>query len=898
MLPGLDEIVAGLLYTVLYYMGLLLWGISRILLSVAIFIQNVEEGLTQNIGVFVEGTVNALAGPMGMIFILALVSLGTWYALNNIVATKQWVNPSKLITYGLITMLFFATPLTVIDALEAVRGTINSGIEATILDDAIADMFSLEIDDPSGYADQPLPAAIPDVNDDGNIATFDLVAYFLSIDNIVQVFRSSYPDGFADLYFPDHPSEINLADEGARDEAIEASWSGILQLGFSFILIPTTIAEHLLWLALTLVAVLLYIGVPFAMAVSHFSLTEAFLAGYIRQFIKLLIETFFSVVFASFAIGLVAAASQVGTGIYIGANIAAFIILVWRVKGALKLATNAFDMFGGGTVTGGASGQDVRTAGQTALKTGVTVGAAALTGGAALGLAGFLKADQKAAEHFGMETGFTGQDLQKTDYRVRQLVAGAAYASGKISPVRRVIEDAHELRSFGRSLRDGEFQTHEPDSLDYARLGIAQSAFGSSPWLAMKLSPSLRGAADALGGRHWASYYNEDGAPVGPRPTRSPNPPSASGNGAAGSSNRTASLPDNGTIRTPPENAPSGGNHMPRNARQTPPPPSAFEEGVPYAPTAGNVPTPSPAADNAPTQPPTASAGDASGIQDVHIVSASPDLDQDGIPDRENAISAPDTAVAPAPVDTIQINTPTDTQQTTLMQAIAGLEDPNSAVGLSIQQLLTNVAGPDNAHTIATAVAEHSVNDVQTAINATMQVISQAQAEGQTPEAILNTFQSGDALTAVRETAATAGTPLTLSNNQLHALADTTLLPQRQLDVSGLLAAMQATIQAGGGNDRALADHLNAPTHFGPLTGTIRTVMTGMEQMQLSATDAARIATQIQSGQGTQTRQELVGRGHAPAQVDRFINSVSSLPPTIAVPQTTTPATGASGEPA
>ncbi|MCP4423028.1 MAG: hypothetical protein GY803_00905, partial [Chloroflexi bacterium] len=227
MLPGLDEIVAGLLYTVLYYTGLLLWGISRILLSVAVFIQNVEEGLTQNIGVFVEAIVNALSGPMGMVFILALMALGTWYALNNIVATKQWVDPSKLITYGLITMLFFSTPLTIIDALEAVRDAINSGIEATILDDAIADMFSLEIDDPSGYADQPLPEAIPDVNDDGNIATFDLVAYFLSIDNIVQVFRSSYPDGFADLYFPDHPSEINLADEGARDEAIEASWSGI-----------------------------------------------------------------------------------------------------------------------------------------------------------------------------------------------------------------------------------------------------------------------------------------------------------------------------------------------------------------------------------------------------------------------------------------------------------------------------------------------------------------------------------------------------------------------------------------------------------------------------------------------------------------------------------------------
>jgi hypothetical protein len=878
VLPGLDEIVAELIYTILYYTGLLLWGISRILLSVAVFIQNVEAGLTENIGVFVEAIVNALSGPMGLIFILALATLGTWYTLNNIVATRQWVDPSKLITYGLVTMLFFAAPLTLIDGLEAIRQAINSGIEATILDDAIADMFSLDIDDSSGYADQPLPAAIPDVNSDGNVATFDLVAYFLSIENIVEVFRSSYPAGFADQFFPDHPSEINLADEGARDAAIEAGWSGILQLGFSFILVPTTIAEHLLWLALTLVAVLLYVGVPFAMAVSYFALTEAFLAGYIRQFIKLLIETFFSVVFASFAIGLVAAASQVGTGIYIGANIAAFIILVWRIKGALKLATGAFDMFGGGTVTGGASGRDLRTAGQSALRSGVVAGAAALTGGAALGMAGLLKADQKAAEHFGMETGFSGQDLQKTDYRVRQLVAGAAYAGGKVGPVRHAIENAHELRSFGRNLRDGEFEAHEPDILDFARLGAAQSNFGSSPWLAMRLSPELRLAADALGGRSGAPYRAEDGAPVNPGATRPPNSPLPSDDEAA---HRLTSPPDAAG------NEPFTGHRPPAGsgAAHRPPPPPAFEEEMPYAPSPGNRATPTPPLSPAET---TRTTGRATGAQGGYTASAARDVDQDGIPDWERAAPA-SNAVTPAPTDTIQINIPTETQQTTLMRAIAGLEEPNSPAGQAVQQLLTHIAGPNNAHTITTAVAEHSVSSVQAAASATMQVISQAQAEGKTPQAILSAFQSGDALTAVRDTAAAAGSPLSLSNDHLYALADAAMLPQRQLDLGGLLTAMNETIQAGGGDDRALADHLHAPTHFGPLTGTVRQVMSGMQQMQLSPADVAHIAAQIQAGQGTQTRQDLLGRGHAPAQVDSFINNVSSLPPTISVVQSTQP---------
>src|SRR5690606_27311810 len=92
-------------------------------------------------------------------------------------------------------------------------------------------------------------------------------------------------------------------------------------------------------------------------------------------------------------------------------------------------------------------------------------------------------------------------DPAKTAGRVAQLKTIAGYTFGRSETARGVIEGAHEVRTLGRHFRDGAVQEHEPNTLDYLRAGSSMSGFGSSPWLAMRLSPSLRAAYDEIGGR-------------------------------------------------------------------------------------------------------------------------------------------------------------------------------------------------------------------------------------------------------------------------------------------------------------------------------------------------------------------------------------------------------------
>ena len=145
-----------------------------------------------------------------------------------------------------------------------------------------------------------------------------------------------------------------------------------------------------------------------------------------------MIETFLSTLFAGFAIGVVSLAAQVGTAVYLSACIVATFIFIWRIVGAMKLATHAFDLFGGGFISGGATTQDARQVATGAVQTvgaggkllaGTATTATGLVGaGAALGGAGLLQLDKRVGNKYGQETGVLF-DNQKTDNRVRQLQA-------------------------------------------------------------------------------------------------------------------------------------------------------------------------------------------------------------------------------------------------------------------------------------------------------------------------------------------------------------------------------------------------------------------------------------------------------------------------------------------
>src|SRR5690606_26653827 len=139
----------------------------------------------------------------------------------------------------------------------------------------------------------------------------------------------------------------------------------------------------------------------------------------------------------------------------------------------------------------------------------VGLGAAALTGGSALALAGGLSA-------MSQQQGTTNDPAMQN--RIKQLKTVAGYAAGKSRIMRRGIESAHEVRTFGRNFYDGGLGDRTPTTLDYLRLGSQMSSMNSSPWMAMGLSPSLRQAYDEIGGRgsRYGRYeaYDEDGANV------------------------------------------------------------------------------------------------------------------------------------------------------------------------------------------------------------------------------------------------------------------------------------------------------------------------------------------------------------------------------------------------
>ncbi|MCZ7673904.1 MAG: hypothetical protein M5U34_45650 [Chloroflexi bacterium] len=326
---------AEAIYFLQYTLAQILWAINRATLSIAVIAESINTWVTDNVGYFVELLVNALSAPLGGMFILALTALGFWYALNNVVPTNRWVDPSKLFTYGLIAFFFFSSPIVVIDMMEDLRQSLNAGIDQALIDGAAGDIFDTSMDG----TDVGLPGAIPDVNSDGVIGSFDLVAAFMLVANMDELDSSEFPVDFEATYFPfGDPSGIDLSDEADQELAKALASDGIERLFFALVAIPTAIAEHFLRLSLTRVAMFLYAGVPFAMLFAFFIYTQAFLGAYLKQFINLLIETLMSVIIAAIMIGLLAAAAQQGIGLYIGASIITLIILLWRIKSALKLA--------------------------------------------------------------------------------------------------------------------------------------------------------------------------------------------------------------------------------------------------------------------------------------------------------------------------------------------------------------------------------------------------------------------------------------------------------------------------------------------------------------------------------------------------------------------------------
>ena len=955
---------AEAIYFLQYSLAQILWAINRATLSIAIIAESVNTWVTDNVGYFVELLVNALSAPLGGMFILALTALGFWYALNNVVPTNRWVDPSKLFTYGLIAFFFFSSPIVVIDMMEQLRQSLNAGIDQALIDGAAGDIFNAGMDG----TDPGLPGAIPDVNSDGVIGSFDLVAAFMLVANLDELDNNEFPVDFQTTYFPfGDPTTINLADEADRQLAKSLASQGIERLLFALVAIPTAIAEHFLRLALTAVAMFLYAGVPFAMLFAFFIYTQAFLGAYLKQFINLLIETFMSVIIAAIMIGLLAAAAQQGTGLYIGASIITLIVLLWRIKSALKLASAAFNLFGGGMMTGGAGGMEVVTMGRQAVTGALGLAGAALTGGATLAVGGTVLASAAALQADGRAEGaYLGTDPSKTEGRVRQLKTIAGYALGKSETTRHVIEGAHEARTLARNFRDGEVQPHAPDMLDYLRAGSSMSGFGSSPWLAMRLSPSLRMAYDQIGGRsHRYGFHGQalddtvdgDGEPISlpattgrnGRQTHSRHPDGRRRGAPADDDINELWREEPATPRqlaylrqlgvdTPESPSTGSGQALTRGqasdlinqARQQPRPrtdtaatgastgqaqptnPDLLNRfaGLEQAITtltqalvgpeaAGRLQTREPAPEpvNGPI-PDWLREEEAPAVQDVRVVAVGADLDGDGVPDRDEVRNVslvrahPDLdrdgredkyeiheGVTPG---AIRLESHDDSRQQVIHTTLERLHEPLSPAGQAAYRTLVVFTGEGNAGLIQEAVNQHTVTAVQEAAATTAGLLTQYRAQGMSDTDVLAAFQGGEAAAATRQAIETP-----LSDEQLSAVADMVLLPQRRLTRTELVMVVGQQVAAGASSEQAVAQAIGSPVGFGGQTGNVRGVMAGARAMNLSPAELARLAEMIQDGLRDAVQAELTGRGYRPEMVRDFVSDVAALPGAMVVPQTT-----------
>lgn len=874
--PG--RYLAEAIYFLQYTLAQILWAISRATLSIAIIAESVNTWITDNIGYFVGLLVNALSAPLGGMFILALTALGFWYALNNVLPTSRWVDPSKLFTYGLIAFFFFSSPIVVVDMMEDLRQSLNAGIDAALIDGAAGDIF----DTTMNGTDPGLPGAIPDVNSDGVVGSFDLVAAFMAVANMDELDSSEFPVDFEAAYFPfGDPSGIDLSDEADQELAKALASDGIERLFFALVAIPTAIAEHFLRLALTGVAMFLYAGVPMAMLFAFFVYTQAFLGAYLKQFINLLIETFMSVIIVAIMIGLLVAAAQQGIGLYIGASIITFIVILWRIKSALKLGAAAFDLFGGAMLTGGAGGMALAQMGKQAVTGTVALAGAALTGGATVAAGSAVLASAAALQADGNQNGaYLGTDPEKTDVRIRQLKTIAGYAWGRSETARHVIENAHEARTLVRNLRDGEVQSHEPDMLDYLRAGSSMSGFGSSPWLAMRTSPSLRTAFDQIGGSRHSNrdaVFDGDGEPMalfagtdnmarqgnGRSPSSQHHGSSSNDDSHTGGSRDTHAQGVNRDLLSRFASLEQALHTLTQALTH---PETAVQSGRPPSPETTNGPIPAWLREDV------AATSDEDNVQDVNVVSAAPDLDRDG---REDKYEIPATR-------TIRLEPYQDSRRQVIGDTLTRLTDPHSLAGQAAHKTLVHYTGERNASLIQTAVTQHTAATVQEAATATADLVAQYRQQGLSDAEQLAAFQGGEANATLRDT---LDTPLL--DEQLSAVADMILLPQRRLTRPELAVVIGQEAAAGATSEQAVVEALGMPVGFGGQTGNVRGVLAGARTMQLSPADLARLAEMIQDGLRETVQQELVGRGYQTAQVSSFISDMAALPAAMIVPQST-----------
>ncbi len=589
-----DRAADKLLYTLYWSLAKLLWQLERMILSGALLINGLRQWLVDNALQLLTFMINGIAPIAAALLLLAIALLGLQLAGSRVLKTlPQWINPERLILMAVLSVLFLGTPELAINALEEVRNMVMSIRAGESLDTA-ATAFDTGT---SGTPDEPLPNNIPDVLAvdpfAGVVDAFDLTAYYIQVDNVAVLDETTLPPAFEATWFPNgEPAAFDLASESEREEALRLAADGNLRLFFGLISSGVVIAEQMLYLMLQAAAVILYLGLPLAFALSYFVFTQSLLTQYIRQFINLLLETLWSMIVAGFAIWLMITGGSYGVMFFFFAAIMAAILLYWRVVSAGLLIMRGFSLLDGSSMTGGAG---VKTL------TGIARGGAGLAAGAVLGAANRVDDTLKTTAQVGAAGGLYAAGRYRTAQanrtvspvrrqqaiqRGQQLQAAAGYVAGRNERIGQFIEGAHEVRTLTRRVRGN--GNAAADGFDYLRVGQMQSADKSNPWLSIGMSHGLQEAYQQLGAtgggrrvsttdpeRRFATN-GENGATThrsGHAPTQQPTPTTEESVTLQGITDATATpLPENDGARSslsPP--VPQPASNQRRDAAETAP---------------------------------------------------------------------------------------------------------------------------------------------------------------------------------------------------------------------------------------------------------------------------------------------------------------------------------------
>jgi len=478
------------LYFILWSLAHHFWDFDRVGLTMALSLESLRAFLVAQAAQIVTLVAAALASPAGLFVTLAFLVYGLWRLLALLFPDMAWrpVELPKVILYAILIAAFFAAPAAAMTLLETARQELADGVQTAVIDE-LTPSFT-----PAGYVSGEPGLIVYDIDGRPGISGTDLAASLVGVSAVGELGGLELPAAFRQTYFTHgSPAEFTLNDENARTDALLAAGRGVVILFLAPLAIFYAIGEAALWLTLAAVAVILWAGLPIALALAPFRASEGLLAVYARRYVNLWIETIVSAALIGLLGGAMLEAAAQGFGLFLALSVLGGGIVVWRVLSAAKLAGAALENVGGADVTGG---MGVGAAARTAAAGGAAVVGGLVTGGLVAAGGALLAAGALAGRGEGGE----GESLPGA-----QAAALGGFLAGKSPRARHALQMFQEMR-----LVSGLHKADEPDALDAAYVGSLLSNRGvGSAYLALGMMDGpatayrrlgLSSGSDAAGG--------------------------------------------------------------------------------------------------------------------------------------------------------------------------------------------------------------------------------------------------------------------------------------------------------------------------------------------------------------------------------------------------------------